>query len=119
MSEQSESDCIFCRILRGEFGTEFIAESETVVAFRDVHPQAPTHVLVVPRRHLSSLDDLKPGDRELAGELLAVAAQIARQEGIVDSGYRVLTNNGPDAGQTVFHLHFHVLGGRRLSSGLG
>ena len=118
MAEQSDPNCIFCRIVRGEFGTEFVAESETAVAFRDVQPQAPTHVLVVPRRHIPSLDDLKSGDRELAGDLLAMAAQVARQEGIVESGYRVLTNNGDGAGQTVFHLHLHVLGGRRLG-GLG
>ena len=118
MVERTETDCVFCRIARGEFGTEFVAETETVVAFRDVHPQAPTHVLVVPRRHIASLDALTPADRDLAAELLAVAARVARQEGIVESGYRVLTNHGPDAGQTVFHLHFHVLGGRRLASGL-
>jgi histidine triad (HIT) family protein len=119
MVEQTDPDCIFCRIVRGEFGTAFVAESDTAVAIRDIQPQAPTHVLVVPRRHLRSLDEVKSEDRQLAGDLLALAAQVARQEGIVESGYRVLTNNGPDAGQTVFHLHFHVLGGRRLSGGLG
>ncbi|HEY7030730.1 MAG TPA: HIT domain-containing protein [Thermomicrobiales bacterium] len=119
MGEQTDPDCVFCRIARGDFGTEFVAESESAVAFRDVHPQAPTHILVVPRRHIASLDDLGPGDRDLASNLLALAAQVAHQEGIVQSGYRVLTNNGADAGQTVFHLHFHVLGGRRLSGGLG
>jgi histidine triad (HIT) family protein len=116
MSEAA--DCIFCRIVRGEFGTTFVAESENAVAFRDVDPKAPTHVLVVPRRHLRSLQELENQDG-LAAELLSMAAGVARSEGIVESGYRVLTNDGPDAGQTVFHLHFHVLGGKRLTAGLG
>jgi histidine triad (HIT) family protein len=118
-NDDAARDCIFCKIARGEFGTEFVAESEAAVAFRDIHPQAPTHVLIVPRRHVASLDDLGPDDGVLLAELLALATRVARQEGIVESGYRVLTNTGPDAGQTVFHLHFHVLGGRRLSGGLG
>jgi histidine triad (HIT) family protein len=117
-SGETERDCIFCKIASGEFGTEFVAETETAVAFRDIQPHAPTHVLVIPRRHVASLNELGPDDGGLAAEMLTLAARVARQEGIVDSGYRVLTNNGPDAGQTVFHLHFHVLGGRRLSSGL-
>jgi histidine triad (HIT) family protein len=117
-TDETERDCIFCKIARGEFGTEFVAESETAVAFRDIHPQAPTHVLVIPRRHIASLSDLGPDDGDLVDELLALAARVARQDGVVESGYRVLTNTGPDAGQTVFHLHFHVLGGRRLASGL-
>jgi histidine triad (HIT) family protein len=119
MADQTDPNCVFCRIIRGEFGTEFVAANETAVAFRDIHPHAPTHILVVPRRHIASLNDLLPGDRKLAADLLGLAADVARQAGIVESGYRVLTNNGPDAGQTVFHLHFHVLGGRPLSSGLG
>src|SRR5689334_16988729 len=117
-NDGTDPNCVFCKIARGEFGTEFVAETERVVAFRDIQPQAPTHVLVIPRRHIGSLDDLEPEDAGLAGELLVLAAGIARQEGIVESGYRVLSNSGPDAGQSVFHLHFHVLGGRHLSSGL-
>jgi histidine triad (HIT) family protein len=112
-------DCIFCRIARGELGTEFVAESEAAVAFRDIHPHAPTHVLVIPRRHIASLNDLEPTDLGLVAELLSLATHVARQEGIAESGFRLLTNNGPDAGQTVFHLHVHVLGGRRLAGGLG
>jgi histidine triad (HIT) family protein len=117
--ESPQADCIFCRIARGELGTEFIAENSSAVAFRDIQPHAPTHVLVIPRRHVGSLEELGPEDGGLAVDLLTLAAQVARQEGIAESGYRVLTNTGPDAGQTVFHLHFHVLGGRRLSGGLG
>ena len=117
--ESTQPDCIFCRIARGELGTEFVGESASAVAFRDIQPHAPTHVLVIPRRHVASLDALAPADSGLAADLLAMAAQVARQEGIVESGYRVLTNTGADAGQTVAHLHFHVLGGRRLAGGLG
>lgn len=117
--ETSAGDCVFCRIVRGDFNTEFIAETERAVAFRDIHPHAPTHVLVVPRQHLTSLKDLGPDDAALAAELLALAVEVARKEGVLESGFRVLTNNGPDAGQTVFHLHFHVLGGRKLAAGLG
>ncbi len=112
------ADCVFCQIAAGAFGTPFVAESESAVAFRDLHPQAPTHVLVVPRRHLGGVRDLGLDDAPLAGELLALAVEVARREGVLESGYRVLTNDGPDAGQTVFHLHFHVLGGKPLRGGL-
>ena len=117
--EAGVTECIFCRIARGELGTEFVAETERAVAFRDLQPQAPTHVLVVPRRHVAGLRDLGPEDASLTGELLGLATEVARREGIMEGGYRVLTNDGPDAGQTVFHLHFHVLGGRRLHEPLG
>jgi histidine triad (HIT) family protein len=118
-TQQTATDCIFCQIAHGDFGTEFVAESETVVAFRDLHPQAPTHVLVIPRRHIASLNELGADDLTLAGELLAVAAKVAAIDGIAESGYRVLTNTGPDSGQSVFHLHLHVLGGRSLGLGIG
>ncbi len=114
-----DPDCIFCKIVRGELGTEFIAESEHGVAFRDLQPQAPTHVLVVPRRHLAALRDIAAGDEAMIVDLLRLAVAVAEQEGIADGGYRVLTNDGAEAGQTVFHLHFHVLGGRRLHEPLG
>jgi histidine triad (HIT) family protein len=116
---ESETDCIFCRIARGELGTPFLAEREDVVAFRDLHPQAPTHVLIVPKRHLSALRDLGPDDAELAIAMLRMATEVARQEGLLDGGYRVITNDGADAGQTVSHLHFHLLGGKRLHEPLG
>lgn len=112
------SDCVFCRIVRGDFGTDFVAESEQAVAFRDLHPQAPTHVLVVPRAHVASLRDVAPSNPALVGELMRLAVEVAEQEGLFDGGYRVLTNDGPDAGQTVFHLHLHLLGGRPLREGL-
>jgi histidine triad (HIT) family protein len=115
----AEQHCIFCRIVRGEFGTEFVAENEHGVAFRDLNPQATTHVLVVPRRHVSALRDLGQADAALGGELLQLASAVAEQIGLFDGGYRVIVNDGPDAGQTVFHLHLHVLGGRPLGALVG
>lgn len=112
-------ECIFCKIARGDFGTEFVAESANAVAFRDIEPKAPVHILVVPKRHVRSLQALVPADPALAGELLTLAAEVARSQGIAGSGFRVLTSDGEDAGQTVFHLHFHVLGGQRLTGQLG
>jgi histidine triad (HIT) family protein len=103
---------MFCRIAAGELGTEFVAQSEHAVAFDDIAPSAPVHVLVVPKRHIESLRDLD--DPTLAGELLKLASQVAKEKGLLDGGYRVVTNDGPEAGQTVFHLHFHVLGGQQL-----
>jgi histidine triad (HIT) family protein len=107
--------CLFCGIVAGDIPANVIAEGEEWVAFRDLHPQAPTHVLVVPRRHLSTLDDLGEGDEALAGALVGAAARIARDEGLVEGGYRVVMNCGAGAGQSVFHIHLHLLGGRRFS----
>ena len=120
MAEAQPNDCIFCRIASGELGTELVAESEHNVAFRDLHPQAPVHVLVVPKRHFSGLRDVGDGDRHVTADALALAARVAAEQGLHDGGgYRVITNDGPDAGQTVGHLHFHVLGGAKLQAGLG
>jgi histidine triad (HIT) family protein len=115
----SANDCIFCRIARGELGTEFVAESPHCVAFRDLSPQAPVHVLVVPRRHISALRDHQASDAEVMADALALAARVAEEQGLLVGGFRVITNDGPDAGQTVPHLHFHVLGGAKLQAGLG
>jgi histidine triad (HIT) family protein len=112
-------DCIFCRIANGVMGTDFVAESKHNVAFRDLAPQAPVHALVVPRKHISSLRAVGPDDQEITADALALAAQVAREQGLLEGGYRVITNDGPDAGQTVHHLHFHVLGGKKLEAGLG
>ena len=119
MSETEISNCIFCRIALGEFGTEFVGESEHSVAFRDLHPQAPVHILVVPRRHFSALRELGPAESVIAADALLLASRVAAEQGIHEGGYRVLTNDGADAGQTVAHLHFHVLGGGKLTAGLG
>ncbi len=113
-----DEDCIFCRIVRGDFGTEFLAENEDAVTFRDLHPQAPTHVLVVTREHYESLVEFAETDSLKASGLITLAVEVARAEGIVESGFRVLTNTGKDAGQSVQHLHFHVLGGKPLREGL-
>jgi histidine triad (HIT) family protein len=110
-----ETDCTFCRIAAGEFGTEFLYESENVVAFNDLSPVAGTHVLVIPRRHLASVAELGPEDNALLGEVISAANKVAVDRGIVESGYRILTNHGKDAGQTVFHLHVHLLGGNELA----
>ena len=106
-------NCLFCRIARKEIPANIVLENEHVVAFRDIDPKAPTHVLVVPRTHVATLDDVT--DAGLLGELLLAAAAIARAEGIVAGGYRTVVNCGADAGQTVFHVHLHLLGGRKLA----
>ena len=106
------ADCLFCRIVSGEIPAKLVAQSDACVAFRDIDPQAPVHVLVIPRRHLSSLDALD--DPTVLGQVGLLAAEVARSEGIATSGYRAVLNTGSDAGQSVPHLHMHVLGGRRL-----
>jgi histidine triad (HIT) family protein len=108
------TDCIFCRIARGEIPSRQVAESKEVLAFHDLHPQAPTHILLIPRRHVAaSAAELTPTEAPLLGEIFTLAARIAAQEGLA-SGWRLVTNVGPDAGQSVFHLHFHLLGGAPL-----
>jgi histidine triad (HIT) family protein len=107
-------DCLFCQIAAGDIPATLVHTDEGIVAFRDINPQAPVHVLVIPRRHLSSLDDANGDDESLLGGLLLVARDIARREGIADSGYRTVLNVGDDGGQTVHHLHLHVLGARAL-----
>lgn len=110
----SPKDCIFCRIAAGDVGTAFAYESDRVVAFDDLSPQAPTHVLVIPREHLESVADLDRGHDALLGELLQAANLVAGDRGLTGSGYRIISNHGADAGQTVQHLHLHVLGGHPL-----
>ena len=106
-------NCLFCRILRGEIPSTQVAESERAIAFRDVNPQAPTHVLVIPRDHVASLSAAH--DPQMLGEVLSLAASVARAEGLDADGYRVVINNGRNAGQAVDHLHLHVLGGRKMT----
>jgi histidine triad (HIT) family protein len=107
------ADCLFCRIVRKEIPAKLVHESTDCIAFRDIDPKAPVHVLVVPREHVSSLNEMT--DPALVGRLSLVAAEIARKEGIAESGYRTVINTNGDAGQTVFHVHLHLLGGRPLS----
>ncbi|OLB86621.1 MAG: histidine triad nucleotide-binding protein [Acidobacteriales bacterium 13_2_20CM_2_55_5] len=106
-------DCLFCRILRNEIPAKKIYEDEHTFAFEDINPQAPTHVLIIPKRHVRGLKEATPEDAELIGRCHLAAAHIARQRGIED-GYRTVLNVGPQAGQSVFHLHVHLLGGRSL-----
>ena len=109
-------ECVFCKIIRKEMPADIVLEEEDLIAFRDIRPQAPVHILVVPKEHISSLLEL---GEELAGKLLRAAAEIARKEGIAGRGFRVVVNCGPEGGQVIPHLHFHVLGGRKLSDALG
>ncbi len=107
-------DCLFCKIAAGEIPADKVYEDDEILAFRDIAPQAPVHVLVIPRRHLAGPAAVGQAESALAGRLLAVAAQVARQEGVGED-FRLVINNGEGAGQTVFHLHLHVLGGRRMA----
>jgi histidine triad (HIT) family protein len=106
------SDCLFCRIVRKEIPAKIVAEDDHCVAFRDINPQAPTHVLVVPREHVASLNDVTGAD--VVGQMHLLASRIARGEGLAERGYRTVINTNADAGQTVFHIHLHLLGGRHL-----
>lgn len=109
------NDCLFCKIAAGTIPATLVYQDDQLVAFRDLHPVAPTYILLIPRRHLASLADAEPGDRALLGALLQAASQIARDEGLAQDGYRVVTNTGANAGQSVPHLHFHLIGGRAMS----
>ncbi|MDT5122078.1 MAG: histidine triad family protein [Acidobacteriota bacterium] len=108
-------NCLFCRIVTGETPADVVYQDERCLAFRDTNPQSPVHVLVVPRDHLDSLDDATQKDEALLGHLLRVAARVANEQGLSESGYRTVINTGAGAGQSVFHLHVHVLGGRGLN----
>ena len=107
-------DCLFCKISLGAIPADVVLESDTAIAFRDIDPKAPTHVLVIPKDHFADVADLMASNPPLASELLSMATKVAEQESLA-KGYRIVTNNGEDACQTVAHVHFHVLGGRSLS----
>lgn len=108
------SECIFCKIAEGGIPAEVVYETPEVVAFRDLNPQAPTHVLVIPRKHISTTNDLTEADAHLVGKLYLAAKEIAAAEGIAETGYRTVVNCNAGAGQTVFHIHLHLLGGRPM-----
>ena len=110
----SDPDCLFCKILAGDIAADIIYESDTAIAFRDVNPRAPTHVLIVPREHIATINDINPEQEAIVGSLFSAARAIAAQEGLSDDGYRAVMNCNAGAGQTVFHLHLHLLGGRIL-----
>ena len=111
----AEQDCLFCRIIAGEVSADIVHQDERCVAFRDINPQAPVHALIIPREHMDSLDDASQRDEGTLGHLLRVAARVANEEGLSESGYRTVINTGAGVGQSVFHLHVHVLGGRGMS----
>lgn len=108
------SDCLFCKMVSGEIKPDVLYEDREVLAFRDIHPQAPTHVLVIPKKHIATTNDIRPEDAELIGKLYLVAKQVAADEGIADRGYRTVMNCLEESGQAVFHLHLHLLGGRAM-----
>jgi len=108
-------NCLFCKIAEGKIPGKIVYQDEDVVAFEDINPQAPQHILLIPRRHIPSMADVTPDDGPLLGILFSVAAKLAHKLDLDESGYRFVTNVGPDAGQSVFHLHFHLLGGRKFS----
>jgi diadenosine tetraphosphate (Ap4A) HIT family hydrolase len=109
------SDCLFCGIIDGKIKANVVYQDDSVVAFKDIAPKAPVHILIIPRKHLVSVADICEQDRTLVGQIFRVAAKLARDQGVADSGFRIVVNSGPDAGQSVFHLHYHLLGGRRMS----
>ncbi|MDJ0908409.1 MAG: histidine triad nucleotide-binding protein [Woeseiaceae bacterium] len=105
-------DCLFCKIVEGEIPADIVYENDTVLAFRDINPQAPTHILIIPREHISTINDIEPEHQILVGSLFSAAKEIAAMEGLTEKGYRVIMNCGEGAGQSVFHIHLHLLGGR-------
>ena len=108
------SDCLFCKMVAGEIKPDTVYEDDDVLAFRDINPQAPTHVLVIPKRHISTINDLSDTDAELVGKLYLAAKQVGQIDNISDSGFRTVMNCNEGAGQSVFHIHLHVLGGRGM-----
>jgi len=109
------SDCLFCDIVDGKIKANVVYQDDALVAFKDIAPKAPVHILIIPRKHIVSVSDIAEQDRDLIGQIFQVAAKLAREQGIAEGGYRVVVNSGPDAGQSVFHLHYHLLGGRQMS----
>jgi len=107
-------DCIFCKIANKEMPSKIVYEDDEVLAFKDIKPVAPVHLLIITKKHIPSVDHLETGDKELIGGLFLVAQKIAREQGVTETGYRLVFNIGPDAGQTVDHLHLHLIGGHRL-----
>lgn len=109
------NDCLFCKMISGEIPCDIVYENESVFAFRDIDPKAPTHILLIPRKHIRSINELGEPEQNLAGELLLTAKKIAKEEKIDESGFRTIFNTNSDGGQTVFHIHMHILGGRKMA----
>lgn len=108
-------DCLFCKMVKGEIDTKKVYEDEKIFAFEDINPQAPVHILIIPKKHFASLNEMEEVDKELVGHMFFTAAKIAKEKDIAESGYRTVFNTNKGAGQAVFHLHMHLLGGRQLS----
>lgn len=108
------SDCLFCKIVSGDIPGDIVYQDNDVLAFRDLNPQAPTHILVIPKNHISTINDIQPEDAELIGKMILAAKQVAQAEGIAEPGYRTVMNCNAEAGQTVFHIHLHLVGGRPM-----
>ena len=106
--------CLFCKIIQGEIPADKVYEDESVIAFNDIHPQAPTHILIIPKKHIPTINDLTQYDTELTGHLFQVAKQLAQTQSLADAGYRLVFNVNKNGGQEVFHIHLHMLGGRAL-----
>ena len=115
MSNASDSDCLFCKIAAGEIPAAIVYEDDRLVAFKDISPQAPIHMLVIPRQHIATLNDLAPQDHDLVGEMVRCAASLAKDHGVAEAGYRTVFNCNAEGSQTVFHIHLHLLGGRQMS----
>lgn len=109
------ADCLFCAIADGKIKANFVYQDEAVLAFQDISPKAPVHILIIPRKHIVSVLDIDANDGVVIGQIFQVAARLAREQGIAESGFRVVANSGANAGQSVFHLHYHLLGGRQMS----
>jgi histidine triad (HIT) family protein len=114
-ADMSNENCLFCKIVNGEIPADIVYESETALAFRDINPKAPTHVLVIPRKHISTINDIGTEDEAIVGSLYTAAREIAAEEGIAEDGFRAVMNCNEAAGQSVFHIHLHVMGGRIMS----
>ena len=108
------SDCLFCHLVKGEIESKTVYEDDEILAFEDINPQAPIHILIIPKKHIPGLIRLGKEDKELVGKIHLVAKRIAREHSLSQGGFRIVINSGPDAGETVKHLHFHLLGGRKL-----
>jgi histidine triad (HIT) family protein len=115
----NSADCTFCKIVAGEIPSDKVFADDQVTAFRDINPVAPTHILIVPDKHIPSVNEIEAEDEKLVGHMFSVARQLAERENIQDSGYRLIINTGPDAGQVVFHLHLHVIGGQPMRHPMG
>ncbi len=110
----TDKDCLFCQIVSGDIDADIVLENDRLIAFRDINPQSPTHVLIIPRKHVATINDLTEDDVDTIGSLFLAAAEVAQKDGIAEDGYRVVMNCNEGAGQSVFHVHLHVLGGRRM-----